>query len=51
MDLFDIIVVVCLIIVSFAFCSIYSSIDTIKSIMQKRRHKKIFKKAKKENRK
>lgn len=51
MDLFEILVVVCLIIVSFAFCSIYSSIDTIKSIIQKRKHKKIIKKLKEEDKK
>lgn len=47
MSIFEIIIVVCLIIVSFAFCSIYSSVDTIKSIIRK----KIIKKLKKEEKK
>lgn len=47
-SIFEIIVVVCLIIVMLAFCSIYSSVDAIKSIIRK---KKIIKKLKKDEKK
>lgn len=52
MSIFEIIVVVCLTVVLFAFCLIYSScisidiVKFIKFIIQKRKHKKIVKKLK-----